>query len=217
MATKREEKPSQIEQQQLNELTLDAQAKAEEIGELVKDLHRHKAATEANRVALRSEAKELKKKHKVLKKQVEAYDKAQKKGKVGGLGGFAKGISKALFKPEENVQPTAPPVEVGLNEAPPDYCDEPAEANVAEVDVSAAAQKAVDREKKALVAKADAKEAAKRQDDPDVKNDPVKLAEAQANANAFISVAKLAVDSANRAREEYEQLKAEFERERQSI
>jgi len=65
MANKKEEEPLQTKQQQLTDLTLDAEAKAEEIGELVKDLHRHKAATEANRVALGSEVKQLKKKHKV--------------------------------------------------------------------------------------------------------------------------------------------------------
>jgi len=217
MATKKEEGPSQTEQQQLTELTLDAQAKVEEIGELVKDLHRHKAATEVNRVALGSEVKELKKKHKVLKKQVEAYDKAQKKGKVGGLGGFAKGISEALFKPEENAQPTAPPVEINLNEAPPEYCDEPAEANVAAADLSAAAQKADDKEKKAQAVTAEPKAVIKRQDDPDVKSDPGKLAKAQAHADTLVSVAKLAVESANKVREEYEELKVEFEQEQQSI
>jgi len=206
MATKKEEGPSRTEQQQLTELALDAQAKEEEIGELVKDLHRHKTATKANRVALGSEVKELRKKHKVVKKQVEAYDKAQKKGKDGGLGGFAKGISKALFKSDENSQPTAPPVEIGFHEAPPEYCDKQTEANVAEAEVAAAAQKAGDRENKAIVAKADAVKARKRQEDPEVQKDPDKLAEAQANANALTGVARLAVDSANQAREEYERL-----------
>ena len=180
-------------------------------------MHRHKAATEANRVALGSEVKELKKKHKVLKKQVEADDKAQKKGKVGGLGGFAKGISKALFKPNENSQPTAPPVEIGFNEAPPEYCDEKAEVNVAEADVAVAAQKANDREKQALVAREDAMEAKKRQEYPEIKNNPERLAEAQTNASALISKANLAVESANKAREAYEQLRAEFEAEQQLI
>ena len=92
--------------------------------------------------------------------------RTKKKGKVGGLGGFAKGISKALFKPDENSQPTAPPVEIGFNEAPPEYCDEKAEANVVEADVAAAAQKADDREKKALVAREDAMEAKKTSGEP---------------------------------------------------
>jgi len=206
MATKNDEDSTQTEQRQLTELTLEAQAKAEEIGELVKDLHKHKAATEANRVALGSEVKELKKKHKVLKKQVEAYDKAQKKGKVGGLGGFAKGISKALFKPEEAVQASVPPVEVGLNEAPPEYCDDPIEANIVEAEVFLAKHKAADKARTAQAAAAEAEEALRQQEDPTIRNDPARLVETQEHADVLTRVANLAGGNANKAREEYEQL-----------
>lgn len=96
---------------------------------------------------------------------------------MGGLGGFAKGLSKALFKPEDD-QPAAPPIEIGLNEAPPEYCDGPAEANVAEADVSAAERRANEREENAQDVTARAREAVRRQDDPNIKGDPYKLGEA---------------------------------------
>ena len=219
------EKGDKVPEDVLQDLALDAQGSVGAVVQLVDTVHRHKLAAKTNQVALATEVYNLKQKHKSLKKGSQALVKAQKKGKVGPLGGIAREITATLFPTkqssetgEENEKASAPPMPEKEEkiEPPPSYEDPEgeAEANVTSAEVDAAREEWTRRRDKATDKQREATSTARQTasfsgrgfgayDTPEV--------------SRLREKAQKAWDKAEEAKQQYHQLRLLFQQEQQEL
>ena len=124
------------ESEKLADMAENAQKRADEVKELMSDFHKHKLATEAHKLALRSEVELLRKQHKELRKNAGTYLKEQKKQKKEGyvgLSGFAKQLTNKLFKHNTDGE-----ANLTTTDSPPSYEGPGPSAPTAEVEINVA-------------------------------------------------------------------------------
>ena len=219
------EKVGKVPEDALQDLALDAQDSVGTVVQLVDTVHRHKLAAKTNQVALATEVYNLKQKHKSLKKGSQALVKAQKKGKAGPLGGIAREITATLFPSkqsngasEESEKASAPSMEKEeeRNEPPPSYEDPEGEveANVTSAEVDAAREEWTRRTNKAADKQLEATN--KAQQTANVSGRGFGTYDSPEVAG-IRKKAQKAWDKAEEARQQYHQLRLQFQQEQQEL